>query len=150
MIKANGEPLLIHVSNIYKRYDIENVYILGGYKVESIVEHFDKNFKLVSKKENVYEDLDKVKFFILDTGVDTMTGGRIKKGFEQINEASSFVTYGDGIANVNMNNLYDFYASTNSIAVLTAVRPPARFGSLNLDGNKVEKFNEKINQMKVG
>ena len=50
-----------------------------------------------------------------------MTGGRIKKGFEQINEASSFVTYGDGIANVNMNNLYDFYASTNSIAALTAV-----------------------------
>ena len=60
-----------------------------------------------------------------------------------------FVTYGDGIANVNMNNLYDFYASTNSIAALTAVRPPARFGSLNLDGNKVEKFNEK-NQSNEG
>lgn len=143
MIKANNKPLLLHVSNIFSNYDVNNIYILGGYKINSIIEYFDENFKPLSQDENVYCDEAGIKYYILDTGVETMTGGRIKQGFEVSGDSSSFVTYGDGVANVDIKSLYNFYKNKSSIATLTAVRPPARFGSLNLEGSNVKQFNEK-------
>jgi glucose-1-phosphate cytidylyltransferase len=149
MVKANGVPLLIHIINFYKTFGVKKFYILAGYKKEIIYDYFNENETQISKEDQIYDCGNNVNIQIIDTGDHTLTGGRIKKGLEYIDENLTYLTYGDGISNVDLNKLYEFHVKQNPIATLTAVRPPARFGSLDLDGEKVAAFNEK-NQTNEG
>ncbi len=144
MIEAKGKPLLMHIVNIYKIQGVSNFYILSGYKSEVIENYFRNLFKEISK--NRFEISKDIFVNILHTGVETMTGGRVKQVIEHIEEDLFYLTYGDGVSNINLKNLCDFHFQNETIATLTAVRPPARFGSLELNSKDfVENFGEKNN-----
>ena len=145
MIPANGKPLLIHILNIYKKYGIENCIILAGYKKNVIQDYFEDNFARHSDSSTTFVDSDNLKVTVLDTGEETMTGGRLKQGIEYLGDEQFYLTYGDGIADVNITELTKFHIVNEAKVTLTAVRPPARFGSLELDKNLVMKFGEKDN-----
>ena len=145
MIPANGKPLLIHILNIYKKYGIENCIILAGYKKNVIQDYFEDNFAKHSDSSTTFVDSDNLKVTVLDTGEETMTGGRLKQGIEYLGDEQFYLTYGDGIADVNIKELTKFHIVNEAKVTLTAVRPPARFGSLELDKNLVMKFGEKDN-----
>lgn len=143
MIKANGKPLLVHIINFYKSHGVKNIIVLAGYKIEIIHDYFKANGDQLSTDENTYIFNKEVEIKIVDTGKETMTGGRIKKGFEHVKNNFSYLTYGDGIANVDLEKLKEFHNKFSPIVTLTAVRPPARFGSLDIENEKVIAFNEK-------
>ena len=145
MILANGKPLLDHIISIYSKFNVNNVVILAGYKIEKIVEHYESTFNRVSKSENIFENNLNTKITILDTGLETMTGGRLMLGAEYLNEENFYLTYGDGVADINIDDLTKFFIEKNKIATVTAVRPPARFGSLEIENNIVTNFGEKDN-----
>ena len=145
MILANGKPLLDHIISIYSKFNIKNIVILAGYKKEKIIEHYESSSKRVSKTEDIFEDNQNTKISVLDTGLETMTGGRLKIGAEYLDEESFYLTYGDGIANIQLDKLTQFFIEQKTIATVTAVRPPARFGSLEIDNNLVTNFGEKDN-----
>ena len=145
MILANGKPLLDHIISIYSKYEIKNVIVLAGYKIEKIVEHYDNVSERISDDEYKYLLQNNTEVTILDSGLDTMTGGRVRKGIDYLNEENFYLTYGDGIADVNLEELTDFQNKQKTTATVTAVRPPARFGSLEINKDLVIKFGEKDN-----
>ncbi len=147
MIKANGKPLLIYIMEHYMRYGVKNFIILTGYKHKYIVDYFNKNSEKRSSTKFVYKNNFNVQ--VLFTGLNSMTGWRIKKGIENLEEEIFFLTYGDGISDVNLDKLKDLHYKNKTLATLTAVRPPARFGSLEIKNKKVLKFGEK-NQANEG
>lgn len=131
MVKVNRLPIIQHIINHYLKFGVKQFYIALGYKKEIIKKYF-KNKKID------YE------MHLIDTGLKTMTGGRIKRIKKFINKNEDFmVTYGDGISNVNIKKLYNLHKKNKSLVTLTAVRPPARFGALKLLGSKVKYFKEK-------
>lgn len=138
MVLINNKPLLWHLMNIYAKQGFNDFVIACGYKGEII-----KNWVSSIARETNW------KIRALDTGIDTQTGGRIKICMEEIGNESILATYGDGLANISLNKLVDFHKSNKSLATLTAVRPPARFGHLELEGNSVTHFGEK-NQSDAG
>ena len=140
MIEINGTPMLIHIINHYRHYGLRDFVVLAGFKIEYIEKYFSDKFKHIKDKEFEYKDS---KISILDTGVETMTGGRIKKAIEEFELDEFMLTYGDGIADVNIDELYKFHNKNKFIGTVTAVRPPARFGSIVIENNKVKKFGEK-------
>tara|TARA_Y100000389_G_C17459452_1_gene520589 strand:+ start:932 stop:1636 length:705 start_codon:yes stop_codon:yes gene_type:complete len=142
MIEALGKPLLLHIIDFYREFQITNVIILAGYKKEIITNYFLNTCEENDKNCFTYKNLE---IKIVDTGLNTMTGGRILKGLDFVNDENFYLTYGDGLSDVDINELTKFHISNKSIATLTAVRPPARFGSLDLEENKVIKFGEKSN-----
>ena len=84
------------------------------------------------------------KITLIDTGLDTMTGGRLKRVYDYVkDEKDVFMTYGDGVANININNLYEYHVNHGKLATMTVVKPPGRFGSVKINQGKVEKFIEK-------
>lgn len=143
MILANGKPLLDHIISIYSKFNIKNIVILAGYKKEKIIEHYESSSKRVSKTEDIFEDNLNTKISVLDTGLETMTGGRLKIGAEYLDEESFYLTYGDGIANIQLDKLTQFFIEQKTIATVTAVRPPARFGEITLKKSRVTSFKEK-------
>lgn len=146
MIEICDKPILFHIIDHYSFFGVDEFIILAGYKIEYIIDYFNKqNLKY---KHGAYVTDKNLKIKVLDTGNETMTGGRIKRASEFINE-KFFLTYGDGLANVNLNNLKEFHNSKNTLATVTAVRPPARFGSLTIKDSKVIEFGEK-HQSKEG
>ena len=130
MVKINGKPILIHIINHYLKYGFDNFYIALGYKGNFIKNYFKKN--KVNFKVN-----------LIDTGLKTMTGGRLKRLKKKLGNDTFLVTYGDGISNVNLNKLIKFHKKNKKLITLTAVRPPARFGAIKILGNKVKTFKEK-------
>ena len=114
----------------YAKYGFKDFYIAGGYKQKIIKDYF-KNKKLGWNIK------------VIDTGQNTMTGGRIKRLKMYLKNESFFLTYGDGISNVNISKLLKFHKKNKCIGTLTAVRPPARFGAIKIIGNKVKYFREK-------
>ena len=134
MILLDEKPLIEHVLNIYKYYNLKKFIILSGYKHIKIKKFFSKNSKRFSDCE--------IKIF--DTGIHTLTGSRILKAKKFINEKNFLVTYGDGISDINIHKLIKFHNKNSKVATITAVRPPARFGELIIKKNLVEKFDEKI------
>ena len=140
MIEINNVPMLIHIINHYRYYGQNQFTILAGIKIDYIIEYFKSNFKEIS--DNTFKYFDS-QVFVLDTGEETMTGGRIKRGIETLKDDQFMLTYGDGISNVNISNLITFYKENNFDAVVTAVRPPARFGRLKIDNKNVLEFGEK-------
>jgi glucose-1-phosphate cytidylyltransferase len=149
MVKIGNTPMLMHIINLYSKYKYNSFFIALGYKSEFVVDFFNK----VGKMQRT-QDHDKLTFSLtlnklnitvnlIDTGLETMTGGRIKKLSKYLKNDKFMVTYGDGLADVNINKLEKFHQSHGKLATITAVQPPARFGSLKLDGNKVLQFREK-------
>tara|TARA_X000001036_G_C20684214_1_gene806992 strand:- start:295 stop:1023 length:729 start_codon:yes stop_codon:yes gene_type:complete len=140
MIEIKNIPMLIHIINHYMFYGLRDFTILGGFKQDYIVSYFKKNFKYVGKNHFDYRG---AKILVLDTGVETMTGGRIKIAIEKLKIKDFMLTYGDGISNVNISKLEKFYNDNTFTGVVTAVRPPARFGRLKLSEGSVLQFGEK-------
>tara|TARA_B100000900_G_scaffold71808_1_gene57139 strand:+ start:22171 stop:22899 length:729 start_codon:yes stop_codon:yes gene_type:complete len=141
MIEANGKPLLIYIMEHYIKYGIKNFIVLSGYKHEYIIDYFKKNSEIKSNTKFIYKNLCEV--HVLYTGLNSMTGWRIKEGLKYLKEDNFFLTYGDGISDVNLEKLTNFHFKNKTLATLTAVRPPARFGSLEIENKKVVKFGEK-------
>tara|TARA_E500000178_G_scaffold127117_1_gene126892 strand:- start:1869 stop:2561 length:693 start_codon:yes stop_codon:yes gene_type:complete len=130
MVKINGKPILIHIINHYLKYGFNDFYIALGYKGNFIKNYFKK------KKF-------KYKLNLIDTGLKTMTGGRLKRLKKIIGDGTFLLTYGDGLSNVNLSKLIRFHNKNKKLITLTAVRPPARFGAIKIDGNNVKTFKEK-------
>ena len=130
MIKINGKPILFHIIKFYAKYGFRNFYIALGYKGEVIRKFFKK--KIPGLNIN-----------LIDTGKNTMTGGRLKRLEKYIGNEAFMMTYGDGLCNVNLNKLLKFHKKNKKMATLTAVRPPARFGAIKLKNQYVNYFKEK-------
>ena len=130
LIEIGGKPILWHIMKIYLAHKIDDFVICLGYKGEKIKEYFEQ---FDSKLWNVQ---------LIDTGLNTMTGGRLKRIQDKIDDTFC-VTYGDGLSDVNLNNLISFHKEKKSLATLTAIHPPERFGVLNLSGDYVKEFHEK-------
>ncbi|MDA7703990.1 sugar phosphate nucleotidyltransferase, partial [Candidatus Pelagibacter sp.] len=130
MITVNKKPILIHIMEHYAKYGFTNFYIALGYKGQVIKEYFkNKNFKW-----NIN---------LINTGLKTMTGGRLKRLKKLIGKETFLMTYGDGLSDINLTKLLKFHNKNKKLVTLTAVRPPARFGAIKLKGDNVKKFKEK-------
>ena len=138
MIRIGGKPILSHIIKLFESYKFNEIIIAAGYK-NFIIKNYFKNKKKFSK----------IKVF--DTGKNTMTGGRILRLKKYFNKNENFfMTYGDGLSDINLKKLKKFHEKHNKIATVTAVRPPIRFGELNVGNNNiVNKFEEKP-QLKSG
>ena len=130
MINVAGKPLLLHIMKLYAKYGYKDFYIALGYKGEIIKKFFNKKFF----DWNIH---------LIETGENTMTGGRLKRLKKYIGKETFMMTYGDGLSNVNLKKLLKFHKKNKKLATLTAVRPPARFGALKLNGQYVSYFKEK-------
>ena len=130
MVKINKIPILIHIMKHYSRYGYEDFIIALGYKSKVIKDYFKKN-KFPWKIK------------LVNTGLNTMTGGRLKRLKKFIGKKTFMMTYGDGISNINIKKLINFHIKNKKMVSMTAVRPPARFGAIKLKGNLVKYFKEK-------
>ena len=130
MVKVRGKPIILHIINHYRKYGCKHFIIASGYRGKII-----KNFFKTKNK--------KFKVDVIDTGLKTMTGGRIKRLKYILRNQTFLLTYGDGLSDVNIKKLIQFHKKNKNIATLTAVRPPARFGAIRLNGTKVRYFKEK-------
>ena len=131
MVKINNKPILIHIINHYIKFGFRDFIIAAGYKVNVI----RKYFKI--------SPIKKCKVRIIDTGIKSMTGGRLKRLKKYLVNDTFMMTYGDGLSNVNLRNLLKFHKRHKKLITLTAVRPPARFGAIKLEGNYAKTFKEK-------
>ena len=131
MIKILNIPIIVRIINHYSKYGFKDFIIASGYKSKIIENYFKKNLRNLNIK-------------IVNTGINSMTGGRIKSLKKYIKNSTFMLTYGDGVANVNLKKLLDFHNKNNYIATLTAVRPPARFGGIKLSGKTVKYFKENL------
>ena len=130
MIKIGNKPILWHIMNSFARYGYNDFLVATGYKGDVIKNYFSK----ISEKWNVN---------LIETGQKTMTGGRIKRLQKYIGNETCLVTYGDGLSDINLNSLVNFHKNHGKLITVTAVRPPARFGAIKLDGDRVSSFKEK-------
>tara|TARA_Y100000389_G_scaffold83485_1_gene80076 strand:- start:121 stop:819 length:699 start_codon:yes stop_codon:yes gene_type:complete len=130
MISINGKPLIYYIMEHYAKYGFNEFYIALGYKGEIIKKYFHK--KRSDWKIN-----------LINTGLKTMTGGRLKRLKKYLGNDTFMLTYGDGLSNVNLKNLLKFHKQNKKTVTMTAVRPPARFGAIKFKGNKVSYFKEK-------
>lgn len=153
MVEIGGKPILWHIMKIYSHYGINDFVICCGYKGYVIKEYFanyflhmsDVTFDMVNNQMEVHERYaEPWKVTLVDTGVDTMTGGRLKRVAPYLQGEQAFCfTYGDGVSDVNIAELIAFHTSQQVKATLTATLPPGRFGALDMKGSKVRSFKEK-------
>ena len=130
MITINKKPIIVHIMEHYFKHGFSDFYIALGYK-SSVIKKYFKNKKF---RWNVN---------LVDTGLKTMTGGRLKRLKKILGNEAFLMTYGDGLSNVNLTKLLKFHNVNKKLVTLTAVRPPARFGAIKLAGNNVKVFKEK-------
>jgi glucose-1-phosphate cytidylyltransferase len=133
MVLINENPILWHLMNVFSKQGHKDFVLALGYKQE-VARNWAQSF---NNKDNWTIDA-------FDTGLETQTGGRIKRCMQKYPGQRLLVTYGDGLANVSIQKLLDFHISHGKLATVTAVRPPARFGYLHIEEKKVTKFGEKI------
>ncbi len=152
MVEIGGKPILWHIMNIYAYFGFEEFLIACGYKGEIIKEYFHNFFlhnsdwqvDLTDGSQKVINPCEaRWKVALIDTGRKTKTGGRLLRLKEWLKDEYFMVTYGDGVGNVDIAKLVEFHQQHGRLATVTAVRPPARFGGLELEGNTVRKFTEK-------
>ncbi|MEE9445902.1 MAG: glucose-1-phosphate cytidylyltransferase [Cocleimonas sp.] len=158
MIILGDRPMLSHIMGMYARHGFDDFLVAGGYRVDFIKNFFanlpmklnDYRIDLKTGEVEIYgnNSLD-WKVAIIDTGLNTMTGGRIKRLASFVGNETCMATYGDGVANVDIAALVAFHKSHGKKATVTAVRPPARFGNLVIEGDQVTAFEEK-NPLKEG
>ena len=152
MVEIGGKPILWHIMKIYSKYEFNEFVIALGYKGEWIKKYFldyhnlDRDFSIHTKDGSIdmhdgtYDDW---KVHLVDTGYDTQTGGRLKRLKKLIGNETFMMTYGDGVADINIKDLLAFHRKQGKLATITAVRPESRFGGLELKGDSVTKFIEK-------
>lgn len=153
MVEIGGRPILWHIMMYYSHYGHDEFAIALGYKGEYIkkymVDYSSLHSNLTVKVRNgdvkVHETDDHPDWTVdlIDTGMETLTGGRIKRLAPYLGNQTFMLTWGDGVSNVDLGKLLEFHRSHGKIATLTAVRPTARFGHLELDGNRIREFSEK-------
>lgn len=154
MVEIGGMPMLWHIMKMYSAHGYNDFVICCGYKGYVIKEFFANYFLRVADisidiQNNQLEILNQQsepwKVTLADTGENTMTGGRIKRIQKYIGDERFFLTYGDGVSDIDFNALLDFHKTQNTYATLTAVQPPGRFGAfkLNADSNLIHSFREK-------
>lgn len=152
MIEIGGKPILWHIMKIYSSHGINEFVVCCGYKGYVIKEYFanyflhmsDVTFDMARNTMEVHhQHAESWRVTLVDTGEHTMTGGRLKRVREHLGDEDFCMTYGDGVADVNVSALLDFHRQHGHLATVTATQPPGRYGSLNLDGSAVRSFLEK-------
>ena len=153
MVEIGGKPILWHILKIYSSHGINDFVICCGYKGYVIKEYFanyflhmsDVTLDMANNQMEVHQRYaEPWRVTLVDTGVDTMTGGRLKRVAPYVKDEEAFCfTYGDGVSDVNIGDLIQFHRTQKVQATLTATLPPGRFGALDLEGQKVRSFKEK-------
>ena len=153
MIEIGGMPILWHIMKIYSHYGINEFIICCGYKGYLIKEYFanyflhqsDVTFNMINNEIKIHQErAEPWKVTLVDTGENTMTGGRIKRVKEYLDENEDFcLTYGDGLSNINIKELVNFHKNHGKIATISSVYPPGRFGALEIKDSQVISFIEK-------
>jgi glucose-1-phosphate cytidylyltransferase len=152
MIEIGGKPLLWHIMKIYASHGVNEFVVCLGYKGYLIKEYFanywlhtcDVTFDLAANAVEVHEQTtDPWKVTLVDTGDATMTGGRLKRVLRYVDGETFCLTYGDGVADIDIGSLVAFHREQGTIATVTAVQPPGRFGALDMQGSRVHGFKEK-------
>ena len=131
MINIGKDPIILHIINIYKNFNHNEFLIAGGYKINVIKQYFKK------------KKIKNLKIQVINTGNKSMTGGRVYRLKKYIKENQFMLTYGDGLANINIKKLLYFHNRSKKTATITIVRPPARWGHVTLKKNLIIKFKEK-------
>ena len=152
MIEIGGKPILWHIMKAYSAHGINEFVVCCGYKGYVIKEYFanyflhmsDVTFDMKHNKMEVHQNsAEPWRVSLVDTGENTMTGGRLKRVRDYIGDDDFCFTYGDGVGDVDISSLIAFHKQEGRLATLTATQPPGRFGSINLDGQRVGSFQEK-------
>ncbi len=152
MVEIGGKPILWHIMKIYSHYGVNDFIICLGYKGYMIKEYFanyflhtsDVTFDMANNKMEVHQKYaEPWKVTLVDTGDDTMTGGRLKRIKPYLDREDFCCTYGDGLANVDIRTLLDLHRQEKRLATVTATQPPGRFGALESSNNQVLAFKEK-------
>lgn len=152
MVEVGGKPILWHIMNLYGSQGFKEFVLALGYKSEVIKEYFlnyynhqsDLTIDLKTGTANAVNSRHKDWIVhLVDTGLNTMTGGRLYRLKDKLSKETFMFTYGDGVAAIDLKKLLEFHRSHGKIATITAVRPPARFGGMVIDGDSVKEFKEK-------
>ena len=153
MIEISGQPILFHIMNYFSKFNVKEFTITLGYQ-GNIIKDWLRNFEFNQNSFHINLNSGETSFIeskeyknwsvlALDTGLNSLTATRVKQAIENSNDEDFFVTYGDGLCDVDLNQLLQFHREHKKLVTVTAVKPPARFGHLELDGDKVLKFTEK-------
>ena len=152
MVKIGDKPILWHIMKTYKKYKFNEFIVALGYKGEVIKEYFI-NYKILNSNFQISLDSGEIKTSemdledwdvnLIDTGMKTLTGGRLLRLKKYIGNERFFLTYGDGVSDINIGELLEFHKKHNKMVTITAVRPPARFGKLKISQGQVLEFVEK-------
>jgi len=153
MVEIGGRPILWHIMKMYSAHGIDDFIVCCGYKGYLIKEYFanyflhmsDVTFDMQNNKMEVHQrNAEPWRVTLVDTGENTLTGGRLKRVADYVKDEDAFCfTYGDGVANVDIGALVNFHRQHGKRATVTAVQPPGRYGALSMDGNRVRGFVEK-------
>jgi len=152
MVEIGSKPILWHIMKIYSAHGINDFIICLGYKGYVIKEYFanyflhmsDVTFDIAGNKMEVHQNsAEPWKVTLVDTGENTMTGGRLKRVKQYLGDEAFCMTYGDGVADVDITKLVAFHKRHGRLATLTAVQPPGRFGAINMDKQEIVSFEEK-------
>lgn len=152
MIEIGGKPILWHIMKIYSHYGFNDFVILLGYKGYYIKEYFanyflhqsDMTIDMSTGSIEVHNNNSEPwKVTLIDTGIDSMTGGRIKRAQKYIGDEPFLLTYGDGVSDVDIQRLVAFHKQSGKIATMTAIQPAGRFGALDIETNLIKEFVEK-------
>ncbi len=152
MAEIGDKPILWHIMKTYSHHGFNDFVVCLGYKGYMIKEYFsnyflhncDVTFDMRTNEMSVHQNVNEPwKVTLVDTGADTMTGGRVKRIQPYVNDETFMLTYGDGVANIDITALVQFHRAHGKAATITAVQPLGRFGALNLDGERVRSFREK-------
>ena len=152
MIEIGGKPILWHIMKMYAAHGVNEFVICCGYKGYVIKEYFanyfihnsDITFDVKNNKMEIHQNTaEPWKVTVVDTGEETMTGGRLKRVAKYIGNEDFCFTYGDGVSDINIRASIDFHKSHGKLSTITAVQPPGRYGALKMAGTKVESFMEK-------
>lgn len=152
MVEIGGKPIIWHIMNIYGHQGYHEFLLTLGYKGE-IIKDFFVNYRYRTSNLSVYLETGEIRVqnslpenwivHLLDTGLNTQTGGRVKQAANFIGNETFLLTYGDGVANIDINKLLAFHRYHGCLATVTAVRPPARFGEINIETDMASGFQEK-------
>ncbi|PZU10308.1 glucose-1-phosphate cytidylyltransferase [Sphingomonas sp.] len=153
LVEIHGRPIIWHIMKIYDRFGINDFIVCLGYKGDMIKEFFfnyhlhmsDVTIDIGRNSMEVHRNAaEPWRVTLIDTGAASMTGGRLKRVAPFLRDEDAFcMTYGDGVSDVDIGALIDFHRAHGKLATLTGVRPPARFGALTLDGDRIDHFEEK-------
>ena len=157
MIEINGEPMVWRIIKLYHKFQVQNFILAMGYKSKYIKDYFERlnnknknRIKILINSKKKILNKNEINIQLINTGLNTLTGGRLlrlKKYFKK--KEDFFLTYGDGLADINIKKIYSFYKKRNKIALVSAVKPPSRFGALTFSKEIISSFKEKV-QIETG